>query len=119
MTNTTAIRFKKDADGEWGITGPVDQIKPGATIDVTKRNGQTSTVTVATVADEPGEDGNIFAWIKATARPRTSSHTSPRRGSTARRSASTPHRRRSCRTGGNCSSFGDGRSCGGHDCDGY
>ena len=24
-----------------------------------------------------------------------------------------------CKTGGNCSSFGDGRSCGGHDCDGY
>jgi len=26
---------------------------------------------------------------------------------------------RACRTGGNCSSFGDGSSCGGHDCDGY
>lgn len=24
-----------------------------------------------------------------------------------------------CITGGNCSSFGDGRSCGGYDCDGY
>lgn len=24
-----------------------------------------------------------------------------------------------CVTGGNCSSFGSGRSCGGHDCDGY
>jgi hypothetical protein len=27
--------------------------------------------------------------------------------------------RRACKTGGNCSSFGSGRSCGGHDCDGY
>src|SRR3990172_7748108 len=27
--------------------------------------------------------------------------------------------RRSCITGGNCSSFGDGRDCGGYDCDGY
>jgi len=26
---------------------------------------------------------------------------------------------RACKSGGNCSSFGSGRSCGGHDCDGY
>lgn len=26
---------------------------------------------------------------------------------------------KSCITGGNCSSIGSGRSCGGHDCDGY
>ena len=26
---------------------------------------------------------------------------------------------RACKTGGNCSSFGSGRSCGGQDCDGY
>lgn len=26
---------------------------------------------------------------------------------------------KTCVTGGNCSSFGSGRSCGGHDCDGY
>jgi hypothetical protein len=26
---------------------------------------------------------------------------------------------RACKTGGNCSSFGSGRSCGGHDCDGH
>lgn len=26
---------------------------------------------------------------------------------------------KACVTGGNCSSFGSGRSCGGHDCDGY
>ena len=27
--------------------------------------------------------------------------------------------RKACITGGNCSSFGSGRSCGGHDCDGH
>jgi hypothetical protein len=27
--------------------------------------------------------------------------------------------RRSCVSGGNCSSFGSGRSCGAEDCDGY
>lgn len=27
--------------------------------------------------------------------------------------------RKACVTGGNCSSFGYGRGCGGHDCDGY
>jgi len=27
--------------------------------------------------------------------------------------------RKACISGGNCSSFGSGRSCGGHDCDGY
>lgn len=26
---------------------------------------------------------------------------------------------RACKSGGNCSSFGTGRSCGGHDCDGF
>ena len=26
---------------------------------------------------------------------------------------------RKCKTGGNCSSFGSGRSCGGFDCDGF
>lgn len=26
---------------------------------------------------------------------------------------------RVCKTDGNCSSFGSGKSCGGHDCDGY
>lgn len=30
-----------------------------------------------------------------------------------------PSSRRACRTGGNCSSFGSGKSCGGHDCDGF
>lgn len=29
-----------------------------------------------------------------------------------------PARRAACITGGNCSSFGYGRSCGGYDCDG-
>jgi len=28
-------------------------------------------------------------------------------------------RRKACVSDGNCSSFGAGRSCGGHDCDGY
>ena len=28
-------------------------------------------------------------------------------------------RRPACITGGNCSSFGTGRDCGGYDCDGY
>lgn len=27
--------------------------------------------------------------------------------------------RKACRTGGNCSSIGSGRSCGGYDCDGF
>lgn len=27
--------------------------------------------------------------------------------------------RKACVSGGNCSSFGSGRSCGGHDCDGF
>lgn len=27
--------------------------------------------------------------------------------------------RKACKTDGNCSSIGSGRSCGGHDCDGY
>ena len=42
-------------------------------------------------------------------------------GSTASRSTAARggYDRKGCVTGGNCSSFGDGHSCGGHDCDGW
>ena len=117
MTTTATTRFKKDAEGAWGIVGPADQITAGATVAVTKRDGSTCTVTVQTVADEPNADDTIFAWIAPTRRPVSRRSSSPRRGSTARRT--TTYRRsgrRACVTGGNCSSF-SGRNCGGHDCD--
>jgi hypothetical protein len=105
----TTIRYKKDADGDWGVIGPVDQITPGARITVTKRGGETKTETVATVADQPDADGNIFAWL---------AYTPPSRPARPTARITRP-RRPACVTGGNCSSFGTGRTCGGHDCDGY
>lgn len=112
------IKFKKDVEGAWGVVGPVDQIAAGETVTVTKRSGETSTVTVITVADEPNTDGTIFGWVASTPRPRaatTPRRSSPRRGSSARR-GSTTRSRHACVTGGNCSSS-TGRDCGGHNCD--
>jgi hypothetical protein len=37
----------------------------------------------------------------------------------ARRASPKGGYRKACKTDGNCSSVGSGRSCGGHDCDGY
>jgi hypothetical protein len=112
------ITFKKDADGEWGILCPADQAVAGATLTVTKRNGETSTVTIATVADEPKADGRIFCWLAAEPRKATGSKAtgSVRTSATGQRYRTS---RKACTTGGNCSSFGNGRSCGGHDCDGW
>lgn len=53
------------------------------------------------------------------ARKSTSRSDSYRYGSPYLHSRSSVRPRRACTTGGNCSSFGSGSSCGGYDCDGY
>lgn len=87
-------------DGSWAIRSP-GPLVAGAEVEIAKRDGGTSRATVgALLATE--EDG---AHVYATA-PR------PRAASASRRS-------RRCPTGGNCSSFGSGASCGARECDGY
>ena len=112
--------FKKLNDGNWGIrvtgTAPV----AGAGLVVAKRDGSTSSVVVDSILSsivEKGETVTICS-IKQTARKTTTATTT-----TSTRGVSSGYRRsygrRECKTGGNCSSFGSGRSCGGEDCDGY
>jgi hypothetical protein len=176
MNSNSTATFKRDRDGVWGILCPTDQATPGATIIATKRSGETSTVTIATVADDPGPDGRIFCWLgtpetKTTEEPQipdgpgphwfpdmfggpgvivTTSLAVPGQQVTVTKPDGTtvtvtiaevcddlgdgrhwckvPDGRPAlagddspvrCVTGGNCSSFGNGRCCGGADCDGH
>lgn len=68
--------------------------------------------------------GTVIEWSKSGG----SSHVScPAGGAKVAAAPAQPRRAgayqgrrgKACITGGNCSSFGSGRSCGGHDCDGY
>lgn len=119
MTTTTTTtgtapiinRWRKTREGEWVVFGGADEITAAANLSipvlVTKANGQVEQVDIARAGREFTADGRRMAYgyvapkTTAPARQQTRSH------------------RRACITGGNCSSFGNGRSCGGHDCDGY
>jgi hypothetical protein len=102
--------FKKLDDGTWGLRGK--GLSPGQIVSVQKKAGGSSVVTVGEILHtDPG--GWQTALIATTGAPvaRTSA---PRRQSFGGTS-----RRKKCISGGNCSSFGGGRSCGGYDCDGF
>lgn len=97
----TTVTFSKLRSGGWGVRGPAAAIVVGQTAQVAKRDGTVSTVTVSKVL---WTDGTMsIASILSDRAPRA------QRGGVGRQ----------CRTDGNCSSFGDGRSCGAPDCDGY
>lgn len=75
--------------------------------------------------------GDAIEWDKATKRtthatcPAAAARTTPARGKNWDPQRFNGYRSprggyvKTCKTDGNCSSFGDGRSCGGHDCDGW
>lgn len=86
-------------DGSWGarVRGYPAQ---GDTIQITTKAGKTWTATAKKVL---WTDGAVSIVA-----------TSSNDGTRTRKPA-----RRGCITDGNCSSFGDSRSCGGHDCDGF
>ncbi len=98
QTQTQEVRWTKLRSGEWGVKGPAAALQPGAVVEVHKKDGSTSQATVRRVLWTG--DGVALAAVE-------------QRGNGHGRS------RRACVTGGNCSSFGAGRSCGGYDCDGY
>lgn len=109
METATAPRatFRKAKNGKWVVFGPTSIVKPG-TVTVTKKNGSTSTVTVESVGKSFTANGAAccYGYLDARA-PRHSDRFANNRP------------RRECKTHGNCSSFGNGRNCGGDDCDGY
>jgi len=104
--------FKKLNDGNWGIRVIGTAPTAGATVVVKKLDKTTSAVVVDAILFSTVEKGEAvtICSIKQTARKATAS---------ARGGSSGFRGRRACKTDGNCSSFGAGRSCGGEDCDGY
>ncbi len=97
------LQYRKTKDGEWVAFGPVAELRPG-TITVTKKSGETKRETVVRVGKSFNVDGIACAY--GYLRPNTDT----------RRPFG---RKRACVSGGNCSSFGSGKSCGAEDCDGY
>lgn len=94
-----ATTYTKLRDGSWGVRSNTVRLAAGLRVDVWTKGGQLKSETVDRVVWTGG--GVSIASV-----------VSSRRTGTGRRE-------RSCATGGNCSSFGAGRSCGAHDCDGY
>jgi hypothetical protein len=114
MTTTTSPQatYRKTSKGEWVVMAPASTLRPGQTITVTKKNGTSKVETIAKVGKPFAVGGTQMAYGYLTAR-----ETSARPAS--RHERFTPRNRKACITDGNCSSFGNGRNCGGHDCDGF
>jgi len=93
--------------GAWGVTTQGTP-RVGETVTVTTKSGKSWTATIDRVIWS-GSGVSICATSSGVSAPvRSSGVPAPvRRG------------RRECVSDGNCSSFGAGRSCGGHDCDGF
>lgn len=111
--STIAATPTKLRNGSWGakVQGTV---RTGDTVQITARSGNSWTATVQKVVWS-GEGVAIVA-TESTDRPRSRNYDPDRfNGYGAARGGY----RRACKTDGNCSSFGSGRSCGGYDCDGY
>lgn len=48
-TATAGVTYTKLRDGSWGLRGPAAALKPGASVTVAKRSGETKTETVGRV----------------------------------------------------------------------
>lgn len=106
MSQATAT-YRRTKQGEWVVMAPQYQLHAGMTIEVATKDGRTKTERIVRVGK-----GFLVAGT-----PMAYGYLAPK----AAAPATAPHRSRrsSCPTGGNCSSFGDGRSCGADDCDGW
>ena len=102
-------------DGSWGARTQ-GEVAVGDTVEITTRSGKTWKARVTAVVSCTG-GVSIVATQSLDRAPRSRSNYDAQKfnGYGARRGGY----RRACKTDGNCSSFGSGRSCGGHDCDGY
>jgi hypothetical protein len=113
----TKITYRKTKQGEWVAFGPARDIAPGRTIHISKKGTRAvDTRRVEKVGKTFKVDGVecVYGYLAAD-RP---ARRARRFGAPATPAQARP-RPRQCPTGGNCSSFGNGRSCGAHDCDGY
>lgn len=102
--------YTKLRSGNWGLRAD-HELRPGSTVTVTTRAGAAKTETVGQHVWS-GDGVHLYAISAAVGGTRTGGARSGGYGG--------GHgRRRQCTSGGNCSSIGSGRSCGGEDCDGY
>lgn len=101
--------YRKTKTDEWVAYGTVSAIQTGP-LTVTKRDGSSKQENVARVGKSFVVDGVEMRYgyfgPAATVAARSTGTRRPSR-----------NHRKSCDTDGNCSSFGTGRNCGGHDCD--
>lgn len=93
--------YTKLRDGSWGVRVE-DAVAAGQIVEVTTKAGAKKTETIGRVI----WSGNGVSICPVTATGRSANGKSI-------------FGKRTCKTGGNCSSFGNGRSCGAEDCDGY
>ena len=101
-TSRNFASFTKLRNGSWGVEG--EGLREGSSTTVYKRNGTRQSVTVDRIL---WTDGTTSIASIVSDRP------APQRQTRHSRT------RRACVTGGNCSSFGDSRGCGGYGCDGF
>lgn len=66
MSNATAAparcTYRKTKSGTWAVMGPVDTIRAGATVTVTKRDGSMKTEEIKSVGRSFDRDGQQMAY---------------------------------------------------------
>jgi hypothetical protein len=112
----STLTYRRTKSGAWAVYGPTTHVKTGATVTVTKKNGDTKQETIASVGKPFTVDGQQMVYGYPDSDTTRSSSGGRRR---TVRNPYTQRRPRRCETGGNCSSFGSGQSCGAPDCDGW
>jgi hypothetical protein len=105
-----AATIKTNQQGQQVVIGTLTEVKIGQVLVAAHSYGGALRPVNVVSLGRPftGQDGRQMVYGYLTAQAPTS-----------RRPVTRAAYRRACVTGGNCSSFGSGRSCGGHDCDGY
>ncbi len=119
MTANTVVSPAKLRNGSWGVVS-TDDLQIGDIVTVRTKGGKTWTAKIVGDCAGTSNYGELYATAKcdatSSATPRSSNYDANKfNGYGAARGGY----RRACKTDGNCSSFGSGRNCGGHDCDGY
>lgn len=103
-------------DGTWGARVASADVAPGDAITITTRAGKRWDAIVARVVWRGDGVAIVSTASTASTASSSSSHHSSSQGV---RSCGERHRGKCCISGGDCSSFGAGRSCGAYCCDGY
>lgn len=135
-----SLSYRKTPSGEWVAYGPADEFpvpkygKPP--ISVTLKDGTRKREFLVRLGDVFEVDGVPMRYGYLESEAAKASTPQPAARAAGRSSAERDRERRnrdllrragigpdrtgkSCITGGNCSSFGDGSACGGRDCDGW